>query len=254
MFGKNDQRAEQGKLSIIEKTRNYVRERFEGESSGHDWQHIKRVYETSLNLFAHEQNGAANQQVIELAALLHDIADWKFNEGDAAGSRAAGEWLTAQECPPEIIEKVCCIIARLSFKGAGVETPMETLEGKIVQDADRLDAIGAIGIARAFAYGGFRDQTLFDPQIRPQNHQTFSQYKEKQSTTINHFYEKLLLLKDRMNTNAGRIEAEKRQKTMLQFLEDFFRECHAESCWHAEVLRNNPETMSVNAMHQKRGG
>lgn len=226
-------------MDVITETMNLVKNKFSGEASGHDWAHIKRVYETSLQLLEQENRPGTNKRVVALAALLHDIADWKFNGGDDdAGPAAAEKWLASQHEDPEIIKLVCRIIRHLSFKGAGVPTPMETEEGKIVQDADRLDAIGAVGIARAFAYGGFRQREMFNPDVPPKSHETAQDYKIAQSTTINHFYEKLLLLKDRMNTSSGRKAAEARHQVMVQFLQHFFEESHEASSWHARELSN----------------
>ncbi|WP_010632590.1 HD domain-containing protein [Sporolactobacillus vineae] len=225
-------------MDVVAATVNFVQNKFSGEASGHDWAHIRRVYETSLRLLEQEDRPGTSRKVVELAALLHDLVDWKFNDGDDhAGPEAAEDWLTSQHEDPETIHHVCRIIRRISFKGAGVPTPMETEEGKIVQDADRLDAIGAIGIARAFAYGGFKKREMFNPDILPEMHETASRYKVSQSTTINHFFEKLLLLKDRMNTRSGKKEAEKRQQMMIKFLQQFFTECHEESSSQARELR-----------------
>ncbi|MDN3955218.1 HD domain-containing protein [Sporolactobacillus laevolacticus] len=225
-------------MDIVSRTADYVKSKFYGEGSGHDWWHIHRVYETSLQIMEREHHDGVNKEVVALAALLHDIADWKFNNGDdEAGPSVAAEWLESQQASPSVIESVCEIIRHLSFKGAGVPTPMDNLEGKIVQDADRLDAIGAIGIARAFAYGGYKNREMFDSEILPQSHQTAEEYKAQQSTTVNHFYEKLLLLRDRMNTETGKKIAEERHHFMVQFLEQFFRESHDEACWHAQELQ-----------------
>lgn len=193
-----------------------------GDSSGHDWFHIERVRRTALAIGREE---GANLTVVELVALLHDIADWKFAAGDhTAGPRAAREWLVSQKADAPLIDHVCQIIAGLSFKGAGVPTPMATLEGQVVQDADRLDALGAIGIARTFAYGGHKGQPMHDPEIAPQPHASFDAYKRGGGTSINHFYEKLLLLAERMNTATGRRLAAERQKYMERFLEQFLAE------------------------------
>lgn len=225
-------------MDVVAATIHFIQSKFSGEASGHDWEHIRRVQETSLRLLDQEDKPGTNRKVVELAALLHDIADWKFNDGnDHAGPAAAENWLTSQHEDPEVIHHVCRIIRHLSFKGGGVQTPMETEEGKIVQDADRLDAIGAIGIARAFAYGGFRKREMFNPNILPKRHETASEYKAAQSTTINHFFEKLLLLKDRMNTRSGKRAAEIRQQFMVKFLQQFFAECHEESSCQARELK-----------------
>ncbi len=171
----------------------------------------------------------ADLYVVELAALLHDIADWKFHGGDdALGPSRAAEWLAGLGVEPGVIEHVAEIIRGVSFKGAGVATPMRTLEGQVVQDADRLDAIGAIGIARAFAYGGHAGRALYDPAIVADEHSSFEAYKKNSGPTINHFHEKLLLLKDRMNTPTARRLAEGRHRFMVDFLQRF----HAE--WNAE--------------------
>ena len=165
-----------------------------------------------------------------MAALLHDIADWKFYGGDEdAGPKAAREWLEQQGVDEEIIVHVCEIIKHLSFKGAGVKSQMKTKEGMIVQDADKLDAIGAIGIARTFAYGGHANRALYDPDIKPEYHTSFEAYKNNQGHTINHFYEKLLLLKDLMNTQAAKKVAEDRHKYMEEFLNRFYAEWDGKS-------------------------
>lgn len=167
----------------------------------------------------------ADLLVVELAALLHDIADWKFAGGDeTAGPRAAREWLERLGVPTDVTNHVCAIIAQMSFKGAGVQSTMPTIEGKVVQDADRLDALGAIGIARAFAYGGHRGSPIHDPDLKPVLHTSFEHYKAGRGSTINHFHEKLLLLKDRMNTATGRRLARERHEFMVEFLQRFERE------------------------------
>jgi uncharacterized protein len=207
---------------ILAQTTTHVRNLLSGEGSGHDWFHIERVRNVALKIAREEQ---ADLFVVELAALLHDVADWKFAGGDhEAGPRAAREWLQSLKVDPEAINHVTEIIAGLSFKGAGVETPMRTIEGRSVQDADRLDAIGAIGIARAFAYGGHKGRALYDPAVPPQPHATFEAYKKNAGPTINHFYEKLLLLKDRMTTNTGRRLAAERHNFLEEFLEQFLAE------------------------------
>ena len=207
---------------IVDQTAVFVRRQMEGDSSGHDWWHVWRVWQNSLFI---SRNENADRFVTELAALLHDIADWKFHDGDeTAGPKAARVCLSEQSVDEQIIEHVCRIIETVSFKGAGVETPMETLEGKIVQDADRLEAIGAIGIARCFAFGGAKGRLMHDPEDPPELHASFEDYKKKSGPSINHFYEKLLLLKDRMNTETGSQLAAERHKV----LEDFLAQFHAE--------------------------
>jgi uncharacterized protein len=210
---------------IIQQTADHVRGLLAGDSSGHDWLHIERVRRTALAIGREE---GADLVVVELAALLHDVADWKFEGGDhTAGPREAGRWLAGLGVNPTVTDHVCQIIAGLSFKGAGVATPMATLEGQIVQDADRLDALGAIGVARAFAYGGHKGQPIYDPATSPQPHASFDEYKRGGGSTINHFYEKLLLLKDRMNTATGRRLAAERHQFLERYLEQFFAEWDA---------------------------
>ena len=211
---------------IIQKTTDHVRGLLSGEGSGHDWFHVQRVCRLALRIGREER---ADLYIVELAALLHDVADWKFAGGDhEAGSHAARRWLHSLDVPPDVTDHVCDIIACLSFKGAGVETPMRSLEGQCVQDADRLDALGAIGIARAFAYGGHKGRLLYDPTIPPQPHASFEAYKKNTGPTINHFYEKLLLLKDRLNTiTAGRLAAE-RHAFMESYLQQFLAEWNGE--------------------------
>jgi len=207
---------------IIAETEAHVRGLMAGDSSGHDWFHIARVRATALAIGREE---GADLTVVQLAALLHDVADWKFAGGDhTAGPRAARQWLASQRAGAALIDHVCEIIAGLSFKGAGVPTPMATLEGQVVQDADRLDALGAIGIARTFAYGGHVGQAMHDPDLAPQPHASFEDYKRGGGTTINHFYEKLLLLAARMNTATGKRLAADRQRYMERFLEQFLAE------------------------------
>lgn len=208
--------------AILAKTTEYVRAKLQGEGSGHDWWHIHRVVGNARMICSKEN---ADMFIVELAALLHDIGDWKFHNGDeTAGPRMAKEWLGQLGVENSIINQVCLIIEELSFKGAGTPTPMSTLEGQIVQDADRLDAIGAIGIARAFAYGGHKGREIHNPDIKPELHQTFEQYKSSTGPTLNHFYEKLLLLKERMNTNTARKIAVERHAFMEEFLGQFLGE------------------------------
>ncbi|MAO65477.1 MAG: phosphohydrolase [Balneola sp.] len=207
---------------ILTITENHVRQKLEGEGSGHDWWHIHRVRNTALKLGKEEQ---ADLFIVELTALLHDIADHKFHGGDEEiGPATARNWLKSLEVEESIINHVFEIIRDVSFKGAEVETPMKTIEGKVVQDADRLDALGAIGIARAFAYGGYKGRELHNPNIPPENHDSFEEYKKSTGPTLNHFYEKLFLLKDRMNTDSGRKLAEERHQFMEEFVNRFLSE------------------------------
>ena len=207
---------------IINKTMEYVKIKLEGEGTGHDFWHILRVYKTSIYIGKKE---GADLFVVELAALLHDIADWKFNDGNCnIGPKISREWLEYLEVDDLIINKITNIIRTMSFKGGTTNSKQKTIEGKVVQDADRLDAIGAIGIARSFAYGGYKQRELYNPNIKPQKYKDFKQYKESVDTTVNHFYEKLLLLKDLMNTNSGKTIAKERHEFMRSYLDQFFRE------------------------------
>lgn len=192
------------------------------DASGHDWWHIQRVRHVALKLAELE---GADRFVVELAALLHDVGDWKSQaDGKDIGGRIAREWLTPLDVPVETIQHVAGIIEGLSFKGAGVATEMPTLEGKCVQDADRLDAIGAIGIGRAFAFGGSRGRAMHDPATAAVLHQSFDEYKQKSGATLHHFTEKLLLLKDRMQTESGRQWAGRRHEFTREFYERFLAE------------------------------
>lgn len=207
---------------VIDKTVEFVKNKLEGEGSGHDWWHIYRVWKSAIYLARME---GAGLYTVELAALLHDIADWKFHNGDEnVGPQVAGAWLRELSVDEEIITHVCDIIRHLSFKGAKVATQMSTLEGMVVQDADRLDAIGAIGIARTFAYGGNKGREMYNPEIKPELHESFEQYKKNSGPTINHFYEKLLLLKDMMNTETAKELAKERHEFMEDFLKQFYKE------------------------------
>lgn len=213
---------------IIEKTADYVKGRLKGESTGHDWWHACRVWKNAVRIARHE---ACNLCIVELAALLHDVADWKFNGGDeTAGAELAREWLVQFDLDRRIIDEVVEIVHTVSFKGANTRSEMKSIEGKIVQDADRIDAMGAIGIARTFAYGGKKGREMYNPAIAPVLHNSFEEYKSSNSPTINHFYEKLLLLKDLMNTESGRKIAADRDRFMRTFLDQFFQEFDGEDC------------------------
>lgn len=210
------------KQTIIEEIAVVVKQKLDGEGSGHDWWHIVRVWNMARHI-GKEEN--VDMFVVELAALLHDIADWKFHNGDdTVGPRVARQILADHGVPEDHIAQVTDIIATMSFAGAGVENSIQTLEGKVVQDADRLDAIGAIGIARTFAYGGRQCRAMHDPEQKPVMHKTKEDYLRSNGSTINHFYEKLLLLKDRMNTRTAKQIAEDRHRFMEAYLEQFFRE------------------------------
>ena len=207
---------------LIEKTRLYVEKELADDGSGHDWWHVYRVWSIAKKI---SQKENADQTIVELAALLHDIADWKFNDGDeSAGPRQVAAWLNKNGVDPGLVDEVCEIISTLSYKGASIATPMRTIEGKIVQDADRLDAIGAVGIARTFAYGGNKNRLIYHPEEAPIMHESFEHYKNNKGHTINHFHEKLLLLKDRMNTKSAKILAEQRHLFMENYLDRFHKE------------------------------
>jgi len=206
---------------ILQKTAEYIKQEFSDDSSGHDWWHIYRVWKNAITICEYVKGDAF---IVQLAALLHDLDDWKFNaSGDETPLRAKA-WLDSFALDPSITDAVCRIITHISYKGAGVENKMDSLEGFIVQDADRLDAIGAIGIARAFAYGGYKKRPMYDPDLPPQMHASFEEYKNSKSATINHFYEKLLLLKDMMNTSTAKRIAEQRHEVMVQYLSQFMDE------------------------------
>lgn len=215
------------KQDIINQTANFVKKKFSGEGTGHDWWHMYRVWQLSKRIAVGEST--ADLFIMELGALLHDIADWKFHEGDEeAGPRAAREWLTSLSVEESVITHIEKIIRTVSFKGANVESNMDTLEGKIIHDADKIDAIGAIGIARAFAYGGANDRPIYDPEIKPELHDDFDSYKKSKSHTVNHFYEKLLLLENRMYTETAKEIAHERHVYMESFLKEFFSEWEGE--------------------------
>ncbi len=214
------------KLEIIEKTVSYVKDSLYFESSGHDWWHVYRVWKTARDIS--EEYEHIDSTVVELSALLHDLADWKENKDDlGAGCRIAREWLSRfDQISDEQIEHVCGIIGNISFKGDTERNKELSMEGQIVQDADRLDATGAMGIARTFAYGGKKGQIMYDPEIPPQSYKNQNDYisNHDNNTAVNHFYEKLLNLKDLMNTEEGRLRAVQRHDFMLSFLEQFYRE------------------------------
>ena len=201
---------------------NEVKAVLEGEGSGHDWWHIHRVRNNALQLAKAE---GADERITELAALLHDIADHKFHDGDLAiGPARVKKLLLQHGYDLEVAEQVAIIISEVSFKGAGVTTPVSSIEAACVQDGDRMDAIGAIGVARAFAYGGNKNRLMFDPSNQPELHDSFEAYRKDDGPTINHFYEKLLLLKDRMQTTSGKAMAQQRHDFMKTFLDQFYAE------------------------------
>ena len=206
---------------LIEKTKEFVKEKCSGESSGHDWFHIYRVYNTAKYI-AKKEN--ADLFIVEMTALLHDIDDWKFTENTETNTTVTENFLKSLNISQEIISKIIIIIKTMSYKGGIVDSTQNTIEGMIVQDADRLDAIGAIGIARTFAYGGSKNRIIYDPDIKPLKFSSLEEVKNLENHTINHFYEKLLKLKDLMNTDTAKKLAEKRHRFMEDFLDEFFLE------------------------------
>ncbi|WP_374442269.1 HD domain-containing protein [Epilithonimonas sp.] len=209
-------------MELIYKTIDLVKEKLDGAEAGHDWFHIERVWKLSLKI---QEKEGGDKLIIELAALLHDIADPKFHNGDETlASKIVNDFLTEQNLDPDVMEKVIFIIENMSFKNRNDAPENLSLELKIVQDADRLDAIGAIGIARTFNFGGYKNNLMYHPDISPKLNQTKEEYKKSNGTTINHFYEKLLLLKDLLNTDTAKRIAEPRHQFMLQFLEEFYNE------------------------------
>lgn len=212
------------KSIIIKKTADYAKQKLSGDGSGHDFWHILRVWKMAVYLAKKEK---ADLFIVQLAALLHDIADWKFNDNDKEGGVLSRKWLQGLKVNEEIIDKVCDIVNEVSFKGARVANKIKNIEGMVVQDADRLDALGAIGIARTFIYNGFKQREIYNPGIKPKKHKTFASYKKSDGPAINHFYEKLLLLKDLMNTKTARRIALHRHDVMEKYLREFYLEWDA---------------------------
>ena len=212
---------------IIEQTKTFVKTTLKNAEGGHDWFHTERVYKNALLIGKGE---TVNKLVVALGALLHDIADSKFNNGDdTVGPKIAAEFLVKQNVSTEVINHVIKIIENVSFSSNIDKTAaFHSKELEVIQDADRLDALGAIGIARTFNYGGFKNRALYNPDIKPNLKLTKEEYKASTAPTINHFYEKLLLLKDKMNTKTGRKIAEERHNYMVDFLKQFYAEWHGE--------------------------
>ena len=211
------------KEQIILNTIDFVKETLEGAEGGHDWFHIERVYKNALLI---SENEKVDRFTVQLGALLHDIADAKFYNGDESiGPKKAREFLKKQYVDEDIIIHIENIILFISYKSSlDTSKKFTSPELDVIQDADRLDAIGAIGIARCFNYGGFKNRSLYDPAIEPNLEMTKEQYKKSTTPTINHFYEKLLLLKDKMNTKTGQLLAKERHGYMEQFLQQFYEE------------------------------
>lgn len=213
-------------MTLIDKTILFVKAQLQNAEGGHDWFHIERVYKNAI-LIAQEEK--CNIEIIKLGALLHDIADSKFHDGDEAiGPKIARDFLEKENVDSEIINHVIAIIENISFKGGNFNKNFNSIELDIVQDADRLDALGAIGIARTFNYGGFKNRALYNPAIQPQLNMNKEEYKNSEAPSINHFYEKLLLLKDKMNTQTGKNIAAERHLFMEKFLSQFYAEWEGE--------------------------
>lgn len=214
-------------MQLINNTILFVKNQLTNAEGGHDWFHIERVYKNAL-LIAEEED--CDITIVKLGALLHDIADSKFHDGDEKiGPKTARIFLESQNVSENIISHVIAIIENISFKGGNFEKKFNSKELEIVQDADRLDAIGAIGIARTFNYGGFKNRPLYNPNIQPNLNMSKEEYKNSESPTLNHFYEKLLLLKDKMNTETGKKIAQKRHDFMITYLSQFYAE------WDGEI-------------------
>ena len=211
---------------IINNTIAFVKDTLKGAEGGHDYFHIERVYNNAKKISATEN---VNSFIVELGALLHDIADAKFHDGDEnIGPQKAKEFLRSLSVDEKVIDHVENIIRNISFKGGNITATFSSPELFVVQDADRLDAIGAIGIARAFNYGGFKNREIYNPTIPPDMQMDKEAYKKSNAPTLNHFYEKLLLLKDRMNTTTGKKMATERHAFMEKYLEQFFYEWKGE--------------------------
>ena len=213
-------------MKLIDDTILFVKQKLENAESGHDWFHIERVYKNALLIAEGED---CDLMVVKLGALLHDIADSKFHNGDETiGPKVARTFLESQNASELIITHVVNIIENISFKGGNFDQKFTSKELEIVKDADRLDAIGAIGIARTFNYGGFKNRPIYNPDVAPNLHMTKEEYKNSVAPTLNHFYEKLLLLKDTMNTETGKRIAQERHQFMELFLSQFYAEWEGE--------------------------
>ena len=208
------------KRDIIDQTLEYVKKVFENEYSGHDYFHTLRVFKMATRI-AEKEN--ADVEIVQLAALLHDVDDFKLSQETYEEKANARNFLNDKQVPKETIEKICKIIGEISFVGTDSVVP-QTLEGKCAQDADRLDAIGAIGIARAFAYGGNHNRVMYDPDVKPNMNMSKEEYRKHKSTTVNHFYEKLFLLADMMNTQTAKEIAKERERYMKAYIAEFMDE------------------------------
>lgn len=209
------------KLRIIQETADFIADEFAEGGGGHDWFHVDRVRRMTMRIGEAE---GCDLFIAEMAALLHDLDDYKISGSHSNVPEKARMWLNKMRVDLVSALAILQVIGEVSFKGAEVETPVSTLESAVVQDADRLDAIGAIGIARTFSYGGYKNRLIYDPEVLPEMYDDFSSYRNNDSPTINHFYEKLLLLKDRMNTPSAKLMAEYRHRFMENYLQQFFDE------------------------------
>eukprot|EP00667_Euglena_gracilis_P020419 EG_transcript_22118 len=218
--------------ALVAAVQQRMKEQFASSEGSHDWHHVQRVWRLACRL---QEAEGGDRAVVELAALLHDISDHKLNGGRLdAGGHAAAELLVSLGADAALAQRVAAVVDSVSFKGAHVPDTAVTLEAQVVQDADRLDAMGAIGIARTFAYGGSRNRPLYDPDVPPQLHSSFQEYAKSQSPTINHFHEKLLLLQGRLHTPTARLIGAQRHAFMERFLTEFHREWELEDCSSAE--------------------
>jgi uncharacterized protein len=209
-------------MSVVDNTILFVKQQLQEAEGGHDWFHIQRVYRNALLI---AENETCDLEVVKLGALLHDIADSKFHEGDeTVGPKIARAFLEKEKVSEETIIHILNIIENISYKGGNFEQQFTSKELEIIQDADRLDALGAIGIARTFNYGGFKNRPIYNPEIGPNLEMSKEEYKKSDGPTLNHFYEKLLLLKDKMNTKTGKKVAEERHNYMVNFLSQFYAE------------------------------
>ncbi len=209
---------------IIKRTEEFIASVFSSDGSGHDWFHVDRVRKMALKIGISE---GCNLFVAEMAALLHDLDDWKLTDASSSIHSKSQNWLNELAVDPDVSAQILRIIDEVSYQGAAIETPVSSVEAAVVQDADRLDAMGAIGIARTFAYGGHKNRLIYNPSVSPVMHDDFQEYKKSTSPTINHFYEKLLLLKDRMNTETAKTIAEERHQVMENYLCQFYDEWDA---------------------------
>ncbi len=213
-------------MKLVDAIRAQIKDDFSGEGTGHDWWHIHRVV-NNANAIQKEEGG--DREIIELAALVHDVGDHKFHEEKDAQEKLIRELFANKGASVEITERVLSVVKQVSFKGGKVNLQVDSIEAKVVQDADRLDALGAIGVARAFAYGGSKNRMIYHPEEAPKDFQTFEAYKNDKGHTINHFYEKLLKLKDMMQTETGRKMAAQRHEFMEHYLKQFYAEWEGEA-------------------------